>query len=219
LVRLPLKHCSGPSRSSSLPWPNISSRGKWSVSSYKFGFGAECLRDGDPDTFWQCALCIFVRDAVLALLYNNAAQMVLNLISSLSNFLAKWQFRRVFVAFRCFASWHDSWGAQKLSILLSYPLDDSYTPATLAVRAGTGSSDLQDVRVISLEKPDGWITFDISGEPNDGLYIRILVVLSPQVLTLSQGSCVCICSSSDHFGQPHEWQRYSCPRFAYPGPY
>lgn len=145
--------------------------------------------------------------------------MVLNLISSLSNFLAKWQFRQVFVAFRCFASWHDSWGAQKLSILLSYPLDDSYTPATLAVRAGTGLSDLQDVRVISLEKPDGWITFDISGEPNDGLYIRILVVLSPQVLTLSQGSCICICSSSDHFGQPHEWQRYSCPRFAYPGPY
>ena len=36
-----------------LPWPDISSRAKWSVSSFKFGFGAECLLDGDPDTFWQ----------------------------------------------------------------------------------------------------------------------------------------------------------------------
>ena len=35
------------------PWPDISSRAKWSVSSYKFGFGAECLRDADPETFWQ----------------------------------------------------------------------------------------------------------------------------------------------------------------------
>jgi anaphase-promoting complex subunit 10 len=36
-----------------LPWPDIGHLAKWSVSSYKFGFGAECLRDGDPDTFWQ----------------------------------------------------------------------------------------------------------------------------------------------------------------------
>ena len=28
---------------------------KWSVSSFKFGFGAECLTDEDPDTFWQYA--------------------------------------------------------------------------------------------------------------------------------------------------------------------
>lgn len=39
-----------------LPWPDISSRAKWSVSSFKFGFGAECLLDGDPDTFWQSVL-------------------------------------------------------------------------------------------------------------------------------------------------------------------
>jgi Anaphase-promoting complex, subunit 10 (APC10) len=36
-----------------LPEPDIGHLAKWSVSSYKFGFGAECLRDGDPDTFWQ----------------------------------------------------------------------------------------------------------------------------------------------------------------------
>ncbi|KAF5359777.1 hypothetical protein D9756_003201 [Leucocoprinus leucothites] len=123
-----------------LPWPDISNRGRWSVSSYKFGFGAECLRDGDPETFW----------------HSDGPQ---------PHFITV-EFPR-----------------KKISILLSYPQDDSYTPATLAVRAGTGLSDLQDVRVISLEKPDGWITFDVSAEPNednDGLvpvYAFVLQVI------------------------------------------
>jgi len=56
---------------------------------------------------------------------------------------------------------------QKISIHLSFHQDDSYTPSALAIRAGTGPSDLQDVRVVTLEKPEGWITFDVSSEPND----------------------------------------------------
>ncbi len=63
---------------------------------------------------------------------------------------------------------------QKLSVQLSFTLDDSYTPATLAVRAGTSLMDLQDIRIVTLEKPDGWYTFDVSAEPNedgDGLYV------------------------------------------------
>ena len=36
-----------------LPWPDIGHLAKWSVSSFKFGFGPECLQDDDPDTFWQ----------------------------------------------------------------------------------------------------------------------------------------------------------------------
>lgn len=58
---------------------------------------------------------------------------------------------------------------------LSFPLDDSYTPATIAVRAGTGLVDLQDIRIMSVEKPDGWITFDVCLEPNedgDGLCVH-----------------------------------------------
>ena len=53
-------------------------------------------------------------------------------------------------------------------------MDDSYTPATLAVRAGTSLMDLQDIRIVTLEKPDGWYTFDVSAEPNedgDGLCV------------------------------------------------
>ena len=36
--------------------PFLGHLGKWSVSSYKFGFGPECLRDDDPETFWQYVL-------------------------------------------------------------------------------------------------------------------------------------------------------------------
>lgn len=56
---------------------------------------------------------------------------------------------------------------QKLSLFLSFALDDSYTPCTISIRAGTGPSDLQDVRLFALDKPDGWLTFDVSTEPND----------------------------------------------------
>ncbi|KAF8058735.1 anaphase-promoting complex, subunit 10/DOC domain-containing protein [Lyophyllum atratum] len=127
-----------------LPWPDISSRAKWSVSSYKFGFGSECLRDDDPDTFW----------------HSDGPQ---------PHFITAEFPRKVAI--------------QKISIHLSYPQDDSYTPSALAIRAGTGPSDLQDVRVVTLEKPEGWITFDVSSEPNeegDGLapvYAYVLQII------------------------------------------
>jgi Anaphase-promoting complex, subunit 10 (APC10) len=56
---------------------------------------------------------------------------------------------------------------KKLSLYLSYKLDDSYTPAALSVRAGTSPGDLQEVRAVTLDRPDGWITFDVSAEPTD----------------------------------------------------
>ncbi|KAF8226422.1 anaphase-promoting complex, subunit 10 [Tricholoma matsutake] len=127
-----------------LPWPDISARAKWSVSSYKFGFGAECLRDDDPETFW----------------HSDGPQ---------PHFITAEFPRKVAI--------------QKISIHLSFQHDDSYTPSALSIRAGTGPSDLQDVRVVTLEKPEGWITFDVSSEPNedgDGLapvYAYVLQIL------------------------------------------
>ncbi|KAJ7684751.1 anaphase-promoting complex, subunit 10/DOC domain-containing protein [Mycena polygramma] len=110
-----------------LPWPDISSRAKWSVSSFKFGFGADCLRDGDPDTFW----------------HSDGPQ---------PHFVTIEFPRKV---------------AIQLCIYLSHPQDDSYTPSALAIRAGTGPSDLQDVRMVTFDRPDGWITFDVSSEPTE----------------------------------------------------
>ncbi|PPQ91829.1 hypothetical protein CVT25_000276 [Psilocybe cyanescens] len=143
-LSIPAHHPSGLRKPPTLPWPDISSRAKWSVSSYKFGFGAECLLDGDPDTFW----------------HSDGPQ---------PHFITIEFPRKMAI--------------QKLSIYLNFPLDDSYTPSTLAIRAGTGLSDLQDVRIVTLDKPDGWITFDVSSEPNeegDGLnpvYAYVLQII------------------------------------------
>ncbi|RDB29093.1 Anaphase-promoting complex subunit 10 [Hypsizygus marmoreus] len=107
---------------SSFPWPDISSRGKWSVSSHKLGFGAECLLDDDPRTFW----------------HSEGPQ---------PHFITVEFSRKVAI--------------QKLSLCLSIKQDDSYTPATLTIRAGNGPGDLQDVRIVNFNRPEGWITFDV----------------------------------------------------------
>ncbi|PPQ96241.1 hypothetical protein CVT26_005568 [Gymnopilus dilepis] len=147
-----------------LPWPDISSRAKWSVSSFKFGFGAECLLDGDPDTFWQSVLKLMMMG------YSLPADHIHSSSDGPQPHFITIEFPRKVAI-------------QKLSILLNFPQDDSYTPSTLAIRAGTGTSDLQDVRVVTLDKPDGWITFDVSSEPNedgDGLspvYAYVLQII------------------------------------------
>lgn len=33
--------------------PDIGNFATWSVSSCKYGFNASCLRDSDPNTYWQ----------------------------------------------------------------------------------------------------------------------------------------------------------------------
>jgi len=111
-----------------LPWPDIGHLAKWSVSSFKFGFGPECLQDQDPETFW----------------HSDGPQ---------PHFITVEFPRKMAI--------------QKLSLHLSYKLDDSYTPAALSVRAGTSPGDLQEVRAVTLDRPDGWITFDVSSEPGD----------------------------------------------------
>ncbi|ETW82954.1 hypothetical protein HETIRDRAFT_458552 [Heterobasidion irregulare TC 32-1] len=130
-----------------LPWKDIGYVAKWSVSSFKFGFGPECLQDDDPDTFW----------------HSDGPQPHFVTI----------EFPR-------------KMAIQKISLFLSFPLDDSYTPAVLSIRAGTGLGDLQEVRSITLEKPDGWITFDVSTEPSeDGDGFKAVHAYILQILVLT----------------------------------
>ncbi|KAI0759562.1 anaphase-promoting complex subunit 10 [Trametes elegans] len=114
-----------------LPWPDIGHLAKWSVSSFKFGFGPECLTDDDPDTFWHSSSSDGPQPHFITIEFP----------------------RKVSV--------------QKVSIYLSYPLDDSYTPATISVRAGMGTVDMQELRLISVDKPNGWVTFDVCMEPSE----------------------------------------------------
>ncbi|KIY52143.1 galactose-binding like protein [Fistulina hepatica ATCC 64428] len=127
-----------------LPWPDISHKARWSVSSFKFGFGPECLQDGDPTTFW----------------HSDGPQ---------PHFIT--------------AEFPNKVAMQKLSIFLSFPEDDSYTPMTIEVRAGTGSNDLQSIQIINFDRPDGWITFDVGTEPEpDGDGIKPILAYVLQVV-------------------------------------
>ncbi|THH09742.1 hypothetical protein EW146_g8599 [Bondarzewia mesenterica] len=144
-----------------LPGQDIGHLAKWSVSSFKFGFGPECLQDDDPDTFWQY---VPVSDGpqphfvTIEFPRKMAIQVKLPLLSNSPCTIPS-----------SFLSMYPDIGfmLQKISLFLSFPLDDSYTPAAISIRAGTGLGDLQEVRSITLEKPDGWITFDVSTEPGD----------------------------------------------------
>lgn len=57
--------------------------------------------------------------------------------------------------------------SQKIAVCLSHKKDDSYTPERMGIRAGTSLRDLQDVRTVRFDKPEGWIEFTVSSEDNN----------------------------------------------------
>nr|XP_019009812.1 anaphase-promoting complex subunit 10 [Kwoniella pini CBS 10737]OCF48593.1 anaphase-promoting complex subunit 10 [Kwoniella pini CBS 10737] len=99
--------------------PELSHLASWSVSSHKYGFGVDNLRDGNDNTFWQ----------------SEGPQPHLIDLSFP---------KRVHIS--------------AISVHMSHPRDDSYTPSKLSIRAGTGLHDLQEVRHMEFNKPDGWIS-------------------------------------------------------------
>lgn len=50
---------------------------------------------------------------------------------------------------------------QQISIFVDIGLDDSYTPQKISIRAGTYHGDLQEVKAIDLDKPRGWVHFQL----------------------------------------------------------
>lgn len=51
---------------------------------------------------------------------------------------------------------------QQVALQLSFSQDDSYTPSTVEIRAGTGVNDLQGIMYQPFEKPNGWMLIDIN---------------------------------------------------------
>ena len=51
---------------------------------------------------------------------------------------------------------------QKLAINLNILADD--TPVKLLIKAGTSLYDLQDVKTVTMDKPTGWITFEVGAK-------------------------------------------------------
>ncbi|KAK9461834.1 anaphase-promoting complex, subunit 10/DOC domain-containing protein [Lipomyces oligophaga] len=66
----------------------------------------------------------------------------------------------------------------KIMLYLDYSKDESYTPAKIAVLAGTGYHDLHEVLSLGMEEPDGWIEVSLAHAGKDGYLKAFLVRLS-----------------------------------------
>lgn len=146
-----------------LPYPDIGDFGTWSVSSFKFGFGTECLRDDDSNTFWQyvrypmcptpLAECALQFGRPAAALHHRPLPQTRRYTGESS------------LNISCAQA--DASSTQKLALYLAFSMDDSYTPQALLIRAGTGLNDLQDVRTVLFDKPTGWVVFDVNLEQDE----------------------------------------------------
>ncbi|XP_046665207.1 anaphase-promoting complex subunit 10 [Homalodisca vitripennis] len=70
-----------------------------------------------------------------------------------------------------------------ICIYTDYKLDESYTPSRVSIRAGTNFNDLQEVEVIDLNEPTGWVvipTIDIRERPIRTFMIQIAVISNHQ---------------------------------------
>ncbi|XP_067000450.1 anaphase-promoting complex subunit 10 [Anabrus simplex] len=70
-----------------------------------------------------------------------------------------------------------------ICIFTDYKLDESYTPSRISIRAGTNFNDLQEVEVIDLNEPTGWVLIpvkDINEKPIRTFMIQIAVISNHQ---------------------------------------
>ncbi len=49
-----------------------------------------------------------------------------------------------------------------ISIHMDFARDESYTPSKVSIRSGTGHHDLQEVVLLELDEPSGWVNVDLS---------------------------------------------------------
>eukprot|EP00929_Paragymnodinium_shiwhaense_P113367 TRINITY_DN81647_c0_g1_i1.p1 TRINITY_DN81647_c0_g1~~TRINITY_DN81647_c0_g1_i1.p1 ORF type:complete len:197 (-),score=27.41 TRINITY_DN81647_c0_g1_i1:139-729(-) len=56
----------------------------------------------------------------------------------------------------------------ELKLYTSYKIDESYTPSCISVRIGTAHHDLQEVQIVELKEPDGWISVALARSRTEG---------------------------------------------------
>lgn len=72
---------------------------------------------------------------------------------------------------------------QNIGIYIDYKLDESYTPSRISVRAGTNFTDLQEVELVELSEPLGWVIIpltDINDKPIRTFMLQIAVLSNHQ---------------------------------------
>lgn len=72
---------------------------------------------------------------------------------------------------------------QDVCVYADYKLDESYTPNRISVRAGNHFQDLQEVELIDLNEPNGWVVIplkDSNDSPVRAFLIQIAVMSNHQ---------------------------------------
>ncbi|KAK6506055.1 anaphase promoting complex subunit doc1 [Arthrobotrys conoides] len=70
---------------------------------------------------------------------------------------------------------------KRIRVFLDYGQDESYTPTKIAIYAGTGYHDLQEVCILEFNQPTGWQEAPLEGVHADGILRTFLI----QVCVLS----------------------------------
>ncbi|KAH6566861.1 hypothetical protein BASA62_006458 [Batrachochytrium salamandrivorans] len=71
----------------------------------------------------------------------------------------------------------------QISLYLDYKQDESYTPQTIAISAGSRSNDLHLITTVNLVKPEGWIHIPVSEpdqQPIRAFMLRVAVLSNHQ---------------------------------------
>lgn len=63
---------------------------------------------------------------------------------------------------------HKKMGIAEIGFYLDYKLDESYTPKKLSLKAGTTFHDLEEVHLLELEEPNGWVYIPVGDIANSG---------------------------------------------------
>ncbi|XP_040568116.1 anaphase-promoting complex subunit 10 isoform X2 [Lepeophtheirus salmonis] len=70
-----------------------------------------------------------------------------------------------------------------VEVYADYKLDESYTPSKISVRSGTNFNDLQEIEVLELSEPSGWIQIplkDLSERSVRAFMVQIAVIANHQ---------------------------------------
>jgi len=61
---------------------------------------------------------------------------------------------------------HKKTRIKEIAIYTDYKLDESYTPSLISIRAGTAHHHLQELNLLELEEPSGWICVPLKNQQN-----------------------------------------------------
>lgn len=131
----------------------------WTISSAKPGNGVDQIRDNSMETYWQSDGHVIIpgphshQTSNSAMNDSNINSNGKNLHNVVHGHLINIQFNQ-------------RKAVSQLAIYLDYNLDESYTPRQICVKIGMTLHDLEEVALIELNEPVGWVSIPLKRKPD-----------------------------------------------------